>query len=78
MHITNLYLHPPSPNLVLLKKNLNLINGQIRAKEVILIDENGTKKGLTSIDDALQYAQNLNLDLVQVSPKDRYQLYVKF
>ena len=28
------------------------------------------KKGLTSIDDALQYAQNLNLDLVQVSPKD--------
>tara|TARA_B100000575_G_scaffold255699_1_gene225624 strand:- start:90 stop:611 length:522 start_codon:yes stop_codon:yes gene_type:complete len=53
-----------------LKRNLNLTNGKIQAKEVILIDENGDKKGLTNIDDALKYADNLNLDLVQVSPRD--------
>ena len=53
-----------------MKKNLNLTNARIKAKEVILIDENGNKKGITDIDDALKYADNLNLDLVQVSPRD--------
>ena len=53
-----------------MKKNLNLTNAKIKAKEVILIDENGNKKGITGIDDALKYADNLNLDLVQVSPRD--------
>ena len=53
-----------------MKKNINLTNAKIKAKEVILIDENGKKKGLTSIDNALKYADNLNLDLVQVSPHE--------
>jgi len=35
-----------------------------------LINENGVKKGLTSISDALDIAKNLSMDLVQVSPSD--------
>ena len=40
------------------------------ASEVMLIDDNGEKKGIVSIDDALEAAMNLSLDLVQVSPSD--------
>ena len=36
----------------------------------MLIDNNGEKKGIVSIDDALEAAMNLSLDLVQVSPSD--------
>tara|TARA_A100001011_G_scaffold313539_1_gene331433 strand:+ start:757 stop:1227 length:471 start_codon:yes stop_codon:yes gene_type:complete len=36
----------------------------------MLIDDNGEKKGIVSIDDALEAAMNLSLDLVQVSPSD--------
>jgi len=36
----------------------------------MLIDEGGNKKGLVSIDDAINAAKNLSLDLVQVSPSD--------
>ena len=36
----------------------------------MLIDENGQKKGIVSIDDAREMASSANLDLVQVSPKD--------
>ena len=36
----------------------------------MLIDDNGEKKGIVSIDDALKAAMNLSLDLVQVSPSD--------
>lgn len=44
------------------------INGQIRAKEVQLIDSKGEKLGLLSIKDAMQKAQDENLDLVLVAP----------
>jgi len=44
------------------------INGQIRAKEVQVIDENGEKKGTMSLNDALDYAADKKLDLVLVSP----------
>ncbi len=44
------------------------INGQIRAKEVQVIDENGEKKGKMSLNDALDYAGEKKLDLVLVSP----------
>ncbi len=40
------------------------------ASEVMLIDDKGEKKGIVSIDDALETAMNLSLDLVQVSPSD--------
>ena len=36
----------------------------------MLIDFNGDKKGLVSIDEALKTAKESNLDLVQVSPSD--------
>ena len=36
----------------------------------MLIDENGDKQGMVSIDDALKKASNASLDLVQVSPSD--------
>ena len=46
------------------------INENIRASEVMLIDEGGNKKGLVSIDDAMNAANSSSLDLVQVSPSD--------
>ena len=44
------------------------INGQIRAKEVQLIDENGAKLGVMSSRQALEIAEEKNLDLVLVAP----------
>ena len=40
------------------------------ASEVMLIDQNGDKQGLVSIDIALNSAKASSLDLVQVSPSD--------
>ena len=36
----------------------------------MLIDQNGDKKGIVSIDEALEFAKNEALDLVQVSPSE--------
>ena len=36
----------------------------------MLIDQNGDKKGIVSIDEALEFAKNEELDLVQVSPSE--------
>ena len=36
----------------------------------MLIDENGDKKGLVSINSAIDFAKTASLDLVQVSPSD--------
>ena len=44
------------------------INGQIREKEVQVIDENGEKKGVLPIAEALELAEEKNLDLVLVAP----------
>ena len=44
------------------------INGQIRAKEVQLIGENGEKLGVVSFNDALNMAEEKKLDLVLVAP----------
>ena len=49
------------------KKNLP-INNKINAETVVLIDDKGNKKGEISISEALKYAENKSLDLVQVSP----------
>ncbi len=40
------------------------------ASKVMLIDQNGDKQGIVSIDDALKKASNASLDLVQVSTSD--------
>ena len=44
------------------------INGQIRAKEVQLIGENGEKLGVVSFNNALEMAEEKKLDLVLVAP----------
>ena len=44
------------------------INGQIRAKEVQVIGENGEKLGVMQFRDALYMAEDKKLDLVLVSP----------
>ena len=43
----------------------------------MLIDSNGEKKGLVSINDALEAAKNQSLDLVQVSRSDSDQFVCK-
>lgn len=45
-----------------------LINEQIRAKEVQLIDDEGQKKGIVSLNEALDLAYDKKLDLVLVAP----------
>ncbi len=44
------------------------INGQIREKEVQVIDENGNKLGVLAIEEALDIAEERDLDLVLVAP----------
>ena len=44
------------------------INGQIKAKEVQLISDNGEKLGMLTIERALEIAEEKKLDLVLVSP----------
>ena len=44
------------------------INGQIRAKEVQLIGENGEKLGVKSFNEAMDLAEEKKLDLVLVAP----------
>ena len=47
------------------------INGQIRLKEVQLIDENGQKLGVMTSNKALEIAEEKNLDLVLVAPNGK-------
>ena len=44
------------------------INRQIREKEVQVIDENGEKIGVLSLDQAIEKAEERDLDLVLVAP----------
>ena len=45
------------------------INQYIRAKEVRVIDENGQQIGIVPLQQALQKAQQVGLDLVEVAPQ---------
>ena len=47
------------------------INGQIRAKDVQLISENGEKLGIVPLARALELATEKKLDLVLVSPNSQ-------
>ena len=44
------------------------MNEEIRAREVRLIDEDGTQLGIKSIFDALALAQSRNKDLLEIAP----------
>jgi translation initiation factor IF-3 len=46
-------------------------NERIRVPEVRLIDENGEQVGVMKTDDALRYAMDRDLDLVEVAPEAR-------
>jgi translation initiation factor IF-3 len=46
-----------------------LINNQIRASQVRLVDETGKNLGVVSLDEALKIAKERNLDLIQVTEK---------
>jgi translation initiation factor IF-3 len=46
-----------------------LVNNQIRAREVRVIDVDGKQIGVMSLEEALQLAKERNLDLVQVTQK---------
>ena len=45
------------------------VNDEITVSEVLLIDDNGVKIGVTKIEDALRMAEERNLDLVEVAPQ---------
>ncbi len=51
---------------VVIQKDLR-VNERIRAREVRLIDENGAQVGITPFRDALSYAKEKGLDLIEVS-----------
>ena len=44
------------------------INRQIRAREVLVIDQNGEQKGIMNAHEACMLAEEAGLDLVEVSP----------
>ncbi|MAR94927.1 MAG: translation initiation factor IF-3 [Gammaproteobacteria bacterium] len=48
-------------------KKSSPINNKIRAEEVMLIEPDGTKKGMMSLEKAIKEAEKVSLDLVQVS-----------
>jgi translation initiation factor IF-3 len=53
------------------ERDTTRINERIRVPEVRLIDENGEQVGVLSRDDALRYAQERDLDLVEVAAEAR-------
>lgn len=52
-----------------ISKEQHLVNEAIRAREVRLIGPNGDQLGIKSLRKALEMAQELNLDLVNVAPQ---------
>jgi translation initiation factor IF-3 len=53
------------------ERDTTRINERIRVPEVRLIDENGQQLGVMPTDKALRYAQDKELDLVEVAPEAR-------
>jgi translation initiation factor IF-3 len=53
------------------ERDTTRINERIRVPEVRLIDESGQQVGVMRTDDALRYAQERDLDLVEVAPEAR-------
>jgi translation initiation factor IF-3 len=46
------------------------VNYQIRARDIRLIDVDGTQLGIKSLDEALRLAQNRGLDLVEIAAQN--------
>src|SRR5581483_10230344 len=71
---------PPHPQLVPVprkfdrrppERDTTRINERIRVPEVRLIGEDGSQIGIMKTPDALRYAQDRDLDLVEVAPESR-------
>ncbi|MFA5076262.1 MAG: translation initiation factor IF-3 [Patescibacteria group bacterium] len=60
------YHRRPAP----IAQPLYRVNERIRVPQVKLIDESGQMVGVVSIEKALQMAHDVEMDLVEVSPKD--------
>ena len=58
-------------------KNNTPINNKIKASDVMLIDSDGNKQGIIPLQDALKNAQDVNMDLVQVSNDDSVPVVAK-
>lgn len=50
---------------------ISRVNRQIRAREILVIDENGAKVGVMSPYEGMKVAREKELDLVEVSPNAR-------
>ena len=50
------------------KKDTTRVNENITAKSVRLVDDSGEMIGVVSVDEALEKAKSLSLDLVEISP----------
>jgi translation initiation factor IF-3 len=61
-------VRPIKPQQPASSNNLFRINEQIKAKEVRLIDHEGKMIGVVSVTDGIRMAQEVELDLVEVSP----------
>ena len=57
--------------MFIVNKNKPRINERIKAQEVRLIDENGQQKGTVPLQEALDYVQQIDLDLVEIAPDAR-------
>ena len=53
------------------ERDLTRINERIRVPEVRLVGEDGKQIGVIKTDEALAYAQERDLDLVEVAPEAR-------
>lgn len=51
------------------KNNKHRLNRDIKAKEVMLIDQDGTPVGVVDIIEAMKRAKAVSLDLVEIAPK---------
>ena len=70
-YIIHFYLYKRLNREVLIinnKKNEFLINNEINAKEIRLIDADGTMLGIVPVSEALELAFQKDLDLVEISP----------
>ena len=65
-----LWTHQKVTKIVSSKNKKIPINERIVASEIILIDQNGEKKGIVNLEEAIETAKSLSLDLVQVSSPD--------
>jgi translation initiation factor IF-3 len=65
------YTYTPGPRRLMPQRNLDKqhkINNEIRAKSVRIVGENVDNQGVFTIQEALKLADELELDLVEISP----------